>query len=129
MSYVNHELQNRQSVLERKFKFKCNCEACVNEWPKFEDLQSANFASSKQKKQFRRIFDSNTMEDLLKKVKEDVNFLKELYEYTETLVKSGPSTELCMYQEFITVCWCLFGNYELFKNDLNLEFLDQKFDR
>lgn len=118
-------MRSRQLKLEKQYKFKCKCEACIYDWSPCFVFKSFNFISEKNKKQFRHILDENSVRNLLKSDKLfDLKFIKQVYKNIMLLEECIPCTELLIYKDFIETFWRLLGNFEQTEYKNCIDFLN-----
>lgn len=106
---LHHSLQtkyHRKNVLLERYQFECQCEACSNGFPLFENL-----------KEFDKTFDEFLGNDL--EILEDFNqqesenAIEKYSKYINENITEFPSYEISLLQECILRC---FRNFERINN-------------
>ncbi|KAG6455116.1 SET and MYND domain-containing protein 4 [Manduca sexta] len=107
----HHALEDRlsrQQGLKFQYKFICSCEACVNNWPTYFGLRSANLPAHirKMKDQLLR---RTTIENLQKGDESTaMELFKPLCALAELLEPYAPCAELADCQETLKQCCAIF---------------------
>lgn len=105
-AYEDMELSNRQQHLSTRFLFKCQCEACVNNWPTFLHLRRGicEIVSLLQK----------VVLSYSKMVRGDTaltrSILITLVQKAEFLEVHKPCMEFAVVQECIMRCLTMYSN-------------------
>ncbi|XP_053610956.1 SET and MYND domain-containing protein 4-like [Plodia interpunctella] len=108
----HHAMENftsRQSSLKFQYKFTCLCEACVNKWPMYFNLQPARRLPPhiNSKKSLLRL---NNIENLQKgDVKTACKLFEPLCDFAGLLEPYCPCLELADCQETLKQCLQIFG--------------------
>lgn len=84
----------RQNILHQNFDFRCECEACSNDWPTFKKLLVKDMKLMKYAKKVNdELLESiNTNGKLVKQFNKCKDILQENF-------KNYPSMELCIIQK------------------------------
>ncbi|CAG9564831.1 unnamed protein product [Danaus chrysippus] len=123
--YDMEDYNSRQSSLKFQYKFTCVCEACVDKWPMYVQL---NMMSSKnlpvkicQRK--RNVLNKHVIRQLQSgDVGTALTIYKDLCILCEQLDKYAPCAELCECQEALKQCFMIFEGFRTFGSDDIIEW-------
>jgi SET and MYND domain-containing protein 4 len=93
-NFTNVPKDDRQTELTRQYKFRCSCEACVNNWPILPGLKVVDKALLNKAKKACRELSLGGLNQ--KKAKDKYRELSEMIERTK---KDFPTLEICSMME------------------------------
>lgn len=104
--------ETRQTSILREFNFKCECIACVNQWPIFRQLKIKDF---KLMKYARKVNDE--MVDILKNHSKLIKSFRNSKSILNEHYHNYPSMELCIIQKtFATFLLKLAANENIYNS-------------
>ncbi|CAG9564829.1 unnamed protein product [Danaus chrysippus] len=123
--HAMEDYSSRQSSLKFQYKFTCVCEACVDKWPMYVQL---NMMSSKnlpvkicQRKS--NVLNQHVIRQLQSgDVCTALMIYKDLCILCEQLDKYAPCAELCECQEALKQCFMIFEGFRTFGSDDIIEW-------
>lgn len=95
----------RQAHLKKQYFFECECEACVQNWPLYQDLPSKQFDISVSEEEISELRNGN--------LEVAGAILMNLQNTAKMLEGLRPCKELADAQEILKQCYAIFGNRRL----------------
>lgn len=109
---MHHAMQDRMSrytSLKFQYKFQCACEACVEDWPMYLNMEFSRNLPDQLLARKNKILGENVINMLQKgDVKTAAKIYDSLCQLCEDLDKYAPCRELCDCQESLKQCLAIF---------------------
>lgn len=94
--------EERRSQLQAQYRFLCECEACLHDWPLYQDLKVVDDESSFTDSELEALKHGNR--DIAHKI------IPKLIKYAKELESSIPSRNLADNQEILKQCFAILAN-------------------
>ncbi|XP_026756125.2 SET and MYND domain-containing protein 4 [Galleria mellonella] len=122
----HHALQDyvtRQRSLKFQYKFTCCCEACVDRWPLYFQMDSGLNLPLKVIKKKKELLSSDVIEKLQRgDINTAIKLYKPLCELAESLEPYAPCTELADCQETLKQCLQIFTGLVPYDLSISVEW-------
>lgn len=100
--YALMSKNERLKHLKDQYYFDCRCEACVNNWPLFSDLDTENLEDKVSQERMEKLSEAN-----LEAARSEIKFFEDLAEHFDSHM---PNKTLSSIQECIKQCYAILGN-------------------